>query len=37
VLIPADERAADAIHTTPGGADAEEPAVAVPTLEKSLA
>lgn len=35
VLIPADERAADAIHTTPGGVDAEEPAV--PTLEKSLA
>jgi hypothetical protein len=37
VLIPADERAADAIHTTPGGAHAEEPAVAVPALEKGVA
>ncbi|WP_030230713.1 ATP-binding protein [Streptomyces sp. NRRL S-350] len=38
VLIPADERAADAIHTTPGGKDAEvEELDAVPALEKSFA
>ncbi|MBV9022732.1 MAG: ATP-binding protein [Streptomycetaceae bacterium] len=39
VLIPADEQAANAIHTTPGQdtGEAEEPAGAMPQLEKSLA
>ncbi|WP_439681476.1 ATP-binding protein [Embleya sp. MST-111070] len=35
VLIPADEAAADAIHTTPGGTDADDAPTAIPPLEKS--
>ncbi len=39
VLIPADEQAADAIHTTPGqdAGETEESAGAMPQFEKSLA